>query len=877
MAPAGVRLPAPSALSAATDTLVSIFQASPLPIDEALPALRAALDGRACAVLEAPPGAGKTTRVPLALRDATWMEGRRVVMLEPRRLAARAAASFMARLLGESVGETIGYRIRGDTRVSRRTRVEVVTEGVLARLLSADAALEEYGLVIFDEFHERSLHADLGLALTLETQLQLRPSLRILVMSATLDGDAVAALLGGPASPAPVIRSAGRMFPIETRYRAPRVAERIEVSVARVVREAVADETGDVLVFLPGAGEQRRVAARLAGDATLSAARAIVHTLHGAMPLAAQDAALAPAPPGTRKVVLATSVAETSLTIEGVRVVVDGGLSRLPRYEPRVGMTRLDTVRVSRASADQRRGRAGRTAPGVCYRVWDQHEEFGFQASTRPEILDADLAPLALELADAGIHDPGALRWLDLPRAGPFAAARELLAQLGALDSQGRITRHGKEMAALPLAPRLAHLLVVAAARSQSRLGAQIAALLEERDIMRSGFGAESAPTDLRLRVEALRGHSASDPHGTLDRDGVHRVRQIAGELQARLQRDSAGRATKSGAGETIDDVGDTGSLLALAFPDRVAKRREGASARYLLRNGAGATLATHDALADSEWLAVAELDGTAPDFRIVRAAPLTLADVIADFDAQVVREERIEWHDGSRSVRGVRRRSLGAIVMDESVVADMPAGAVRDALFRAIEREGVASLPWSSGGSAIRARLAFLHFHDASWPDVADAALVASLAGWLGPHVGGMRKWTDLARVDWSTAMLSRLSWERRAALDRLAPSHIEVPSGSRVALDYSDVEAPVLAVKLQEVFGWTATPRLLDERVPVTMHLLSPAGRPVQVTRDLAGFWRTSYFDVRKELRGRYPRHPWPDDPLTAPPTRRVKQRGT
>jgi ATP-dependent helicase HrpB len=860
---------------------VSTPEGAPLPIDEALPALRRALDSTSCAVLEAPPGAGKTTRVPLALRDAAWMEGRRIVMLEPRRLAARAAASFMSRLVGESVGDSIGYRIRGDTRTSRRTRVEVVTEGVLARLLSADPALEDYGLVIFDEFHERSLHAELGLALTLETQEQLRPSLRVLVMSATLDGDAVAAMLGGEGAPAPVIRSAGRMFPIETRYRPPRAGERLEASVARVVREAVADDTGDVLVFLPGAAEQRRAGERLSGDAILAEARAVVHVLHGAMPLAAQDAALAPAPHGTRKVVLATSVAETSLTIEGVRVVVDAGLSRLPRYEPRLGMTRLDTVRVSRASADQRRGRAGRTAPGVCYRVWDQHEEFGFQPSTRPEILDADLASLALELADAGIADPGALRWLDAPRAGPFAGARELLAQLGALDGGGRITPHGQRMAALPLAPRLAHLLIVAASRGETRLGAEIAALLEERDIMRGGFGADAAQADLTLRVEALRGRGG-ESHGNLDRDGVHRVRQIASELQARLGRDGAGghdrdRAPNAGSVTTNDDLHDTGALLALAFPDRVAKRREGALPRFLLRNGTGATLARHDALADAAWLAVAELDGVAPDYRIARAAPLSLADVIADFESQIVREERIEWHDASRSVRGVRRRMLGALTIDESALTDMPADAVRDALLSQVAREGVSSLPWSSGGGAIRARLAFLHHHDASWPDVSDAALASSLGEWLGPHVGGMRKWTDLARVDWSSTLLSLLPWDRRASLDRLAPSHIEVPSGSRVALDYSESEAPVLAVKLQETFGWTSTPRLLDDRVPVTMHLLSPAGRPVQVTRDLAGFWRSSYFEVRKELRGRYPRHPWPEDPMNAVPTRRVKPRGT
>ncbi|MES2522703.1 MAG: ATP-dependent helicase HrpB [Gemmatimonadota bacterium] len=857
-----------------------------LPIDEALPALLGALDTHSGVVLEAPPGAGKTTRVPLALLDAGWLGGGRIVMLEPRRLAARAAASYMARLRGESVGETIGYRIRGDTRVSPRTRVEVVTEGVLARLLAADPALESYGVVIFDEFHERSVHADLGLALTLETQAQLRPELRVLVMSATLDGDAVAALLTSSEQPAPVVRSAGRMFPIATHYRPPRSDDRLEASVARVVREAIETDSGDVLVFLPGAAEQRRVAGRLADDSVLVAARAVVHTLHGSMPIAAQDLALAAAPPGTRKVVLATSVAETSLTIEGVRVVIDSGLSRLPRYEPRVGMTRLDTVRVSRASADQRRGRAGRTAPGVCYRLWDQHEEFGFQPSTRPEILETDLASLALELADAGIHDPTALRWLDVPRAGPFAQARELLALLGALDAQGRVTPHGRRMAALPLSPRLAHLLLVARERGRGMLGAEIAALLEERDIMRRSYagpgaaaGAGDPPSDLTLRVEALRQRgSVGEAGANIDRDAVPRVRQVASELQRRFAAPTrAAGGESSAASATSDDLHDTGALLALAFPDRVARRRPGTAPRFLLRNGAGATLARHDALADSEWLAIAELDGAAPDYRVLRAASLSLDDLRDAFAGQFVREETVAWHEPSRSVRGTRRTTLGALVIEESVFTDLPPDQTRAALLAQVEREGVSSLPWSAGAAALRARLAFLHHHDGSWPDVSDRALAASLDEWLGPHVDGKRKWSVLAQTDLAGALLSLLPWERRAAIDRLAPSHLEVPSGSRIALEYGDPESPVLAVKLQEVFGWTTTPTVMGERVPVTLHLLSPAQRPVQVTRDLAGFWRGSYFEVRRELRGRYPRHPWPEDPLTAPATRRAKPRGT
>ncbi|HEY0930767.1 MAG TPA: ATP-dependent helicase HrpB, partial [Gemmatimonas sp.] len=590
---------------------------TPLPIDSALPALQDALQQRAVAVLEAPPGAGKTTRVPLALLDAPWLDGQRIVMLEPRRLAARAAATYMARQCGDSVGETVGYRVRGDTRISARTRIEVVTEGVLARLLSADATLEGYGAVIFDEFHERSLHADLGLALVLETQQQLRPELRVLVMSATLEGDAVAALIADEGGAAPVVRSEGRMFPVTTHHRAPRADERLEASTSRVIREALQDTEGDLLVFLPGAGEQRRVAERLTGSAELS--RVHVHVLHGSMPLSEQDAALAPAPAGWRKVVLSTSIAETSLTVEGVRVVIDAGLSRIPRFDSAAGLTRLHTVRVSRASADQRRGRAGRTAPGVCYRLWDVHEEHTMLAATRPEILDADLSSLALELADAGIHDPSQLRWLDAPRAAAFGAARALLTQLAALDAQGRITPHGKRMAALPLAPRVAHLLLTAASRGEAVAGAAIAALLEERDVLRAEFG--RPPADLRLRTELLRrdgdGGTAAGMFGaSVDRDATRRVRQIMQDL---LRRGDFG-AVNANAPWNDDDIG---ALLALAFPDRVAQRRAGTEPRYLMRNGSGAVLEKRDGLHDAPWLAIAELEGQPPEYRIVRAAPI--------------------------------------------------------------------------------------------------------------------------------------------------------------------------------------------------------------------------------------------------------------
>lgn len=845
---------------------------SALPIDAALPELRTALQARAVAVLEAPPGAGKTTRVPLALLHEPWLAGRRVVMLEPRRLAARAAAQYMARTLGESVGETVGYRVRGDTRVTARTRIEVVTEGVLARLLSADASLEAYGAVLFDEFHERSLHADLGLALVLETQTHLRDDLRVLVMSATLDGDAVARLLASADGPAPVVRSDGRLFPIETYYRPPRSDERLEATTSRVVQEALAAQSGDVLVFLPGAGEQRRVAERLGGSLPHHVQ---LHTLHGSLSLPEQDAALAPAPSGMRKVVLSTSVAETSLTVEGVRVVVDAGLSRVPSYDAAAGLTRLRTVRVSRASADQRRGRAGRTAPGCCYRLWDEHETHGLLPSTPPEILDADLASLALELADAGISDATALRWLDVPRAAPFAQARTLLTQLGALSSTGRITAHGQQMAALPVSPRLAHLLLVGADRGLTTVAAALAALLEERDLLRGEGGYAIMPVDVRLRLELLAGDGAASPvalHGArADREAVRRVRQQARELADRVRRQQP-------SGTTAVDSEEAGALLALAYPDRVAQRRAGAEPRYLLRSGSGAALPKQDALHDAPYLAIAELEGQPPEYRIARAAPLSLEDIRADFGEQLVRESLITWDERAQRVVAVSRVMLGAIVLEEKPQRDPDATAVRDVVLAHLVRVGAKAWPLSPSAQRLRERLAFAHHHRGDdWPDVSDEALANGAAAWLGPQLEGVRTWAQIEALDWHELLANRVPWAQRAALERLAPTHLEVPSGSRIAVDYSTPDAPTLSVKLQEVFGWTSTPLLMDGRVPVTMELLSPAQRPVQVTRDLAGFWKSSYFEVRKELRGRYPRHPWPEDPLSAQATRRAKPRGT
>ena len=610
------------------------------------------------------------------------------------------------------------------------------------RACSADATLDGYGAVLFDEFHERSLHADLGLALVLETQQALRPELRVLVMSATLDGQAVASLIADEHGAAPIVRSEGRMFPLVTHHRAPRADERIEATTSRVIREALrdtqSDAGGDVLVFLPGAGEQRRVAERLQGDAELTRARVQVHVLHGSMSLPEQDAALAPAPPGTRKVVLSTSIAETSLTVAGVRVVIDAGLSRIPRFDAAAGLTRLHTIRVTRASADQRRGRAGRTAPGVCYRLWDVHEEHTLQASTRPEIIDADLSSLALELADAGVHDPAQLRWLDVPRPAAFAQARTLLTQLGALDTAGRITAHGKRMAALPLAPRLAHLMLTAITRGEGMAGAAIAALPEERDGLRADIG--RPPADLRLRTELLHrdgdgGRTAGLFGASVDRDATRRVRQSMQDLLRR------GDVDRIDVNASWDDE-EIGALLALAYPDRVAQRRPGSEPRYLLRNGSGAVLDKRDGLHDAPWLAIAELEGQPPEYRILRAAPLTLEDITADFADQFVREPRIWWDDSARAVRALQRTTLGALVLEEKPWREADPGAIRAVLVAQLQRMGVSAWPWPNGAVRLQERLAFLHHHDAAWPDVSDDALMEHLDDWLGPALDGVRTW---------------------------------------------------------------------------------------------------------------------------------------
>ena len=833
--------------------------AGSLPVAETLPALKAALAEKGAAVLEAPPGAGKTTLVPLALLDEPWLTGKRILMLEPRRLATRAAARRMAQMLGESAGETMGFRTRLETRVSSETRIEVMTEGILPRLIEDDPGLDGVGLVIFDEFHERSLEADLGLALALDSRRHLRGDLRLLVMSATIEGERVARLLGN----APVVASQGRSFPVEIRHLARPAPERFESGVTAAIIRALGEESGSVLVFLPGGAEIRRVA-RLLEESGFGADVSVA-PLYGDLAPDAQDQALLPAAPGRRKVVLATSIAETSLTIEGIRIVIDGGLMRVPRYEPGSGMTRLATLRVSQASARQRSGRAGRLEPGIAYRLWPEAEEAQLRPFNAPEILEADLAPLALALAQWGADDPAALAFLDPPPQAAYAEAKALLARLGALDAQGKITAHGNAMAALGLHPRLAHMVLMGKEKGMGATAAALAALLMERDILRAAPGARD--TDLRLRVEMVGERSAARhlPAGmTLDRGAAERARQAARQIGQRL-----------GIGGGENDERAAGRLLALAYPDRIAQKRPVARGQFLLANGKGAEMQPADALAGEDYLAVADLDGDKRVARIFLAAPLSRAEIEEDFAKDIAAEEIVEWDARAAAVLARSRLRLGALALEDKPLAAPDPARVTAAMIAGIRELGLKVLPWSREAESLRARIALLRrIEGVAWPDLSDAVLMASLEQWLAPNLAGVSRRAQLQGLDLAAALVARLTHAQRQALDRLAPSHASVPSGSRIAIDYTG-ETPALAVKLQEMFGARETPAIAGGRVKLVMHLLSPAGRPLQVTSDLAGFWRNSYPQVRAEMRGRYPRHPWPENPLEATPTKRTKRR--
>ena len=810
-----------------------------LPVEEILPQLQAALAERTSAVLVAPPGGGKTTLVPLRLLEADWLSGGKIVMLEPRRLAARAAAERMSKTLGEKVGETVGYRVRMQSRVSARTRIEVVTEGVFSRMILADPSLDGVGAVIFDEFHERSLDADLGLALARDAQAVLRDDLRILVMSATLDGAAVARLL----DEAPVVESQGRAFPVETRYLGRDERLRLEDRVARAVEKALTEEQGSILVFLPGQGEIRRTADLLAER--IRRPGVLVAPLYGAMDPAEQDAAIAPAAAGMCKVVLATSIAETSLTIEGVRVVIDAGLARVPRFDPASGLTRLATVRVSRAAADQRRGRAGRTEPGVAYRLWDEPETRSLPAFADPEILDADLAGLALDLARWGARDPGELAFLDPPPAAAFNEARGLLRRLEALTEDGVLTPHGEALSEFPLAPRLAHMVLRAGDTGQADRAALIAALVTER-----GLGGRDV--DLRHRLEGL----------LRDRSPRARDARALAERWASL----AGRAGK---GEALED----GLLLAFAYPERIAKAR-GTGGEFQLVSGRGAFLEATDALAREKWLAVAELGGGERRDRILLAAPLEEAELLSGFADQLEVEDRLDESGGGR-LRTKRVTRLGRLTLREEINESPDPAVIASALAERVRREGLAKLPWGEAAASFRERAAFLRAQGEDWPDLSDAALLERLDEWLTPLLAGVRSLSALKADVLDGAVRALVPWEQQRRLETQAPARWTAPTGNSFSIDYAAEGGPRVEVRVQEVFGLAEHPRV--GATPLTLSLLSPAHRPIQTTKDLPGFWRGSWKDVRSDMRGRYPKHVWPEDPANAAPTARAKPRGT
>jgi ATP-dependent helicase HrpB len=819
----------------------------PLPIDAALPELTAALRARNTAVLVAPPGAGKTTRVPLVLAEEPWARARKILVLEPRRLAARAAAARMAATLREAVGATVGFRVRFGSKISAATRIEVVTEGIFTRRVLDDPALDGIAAVVFDEFHERSLDADLGLALARDVQQGLREDLKILIMSATLDGARVGKLLGGVSGAAPVVESAGRAFAVDTRYVGRDARAPVERQVADAVLRSLRADAGSLLVFLPGAAEIRRTETAL--RERLADPAIDIVALYGALEADVQDRAIMPAPPGRRKVVLATSIAETSLTIEGVRVVIDSGLARVPRFEPDVGLTRLETVRVSRASADQRRGRAGRTEPGVCYRLWDEPQTASLEPANRPEILAADLSGFALDLAHWGVADPAALAFLDPPPAPALAEAKALLAELGAIDRDGRITEEGRRLRSLPLPPRLARMVIDAAVSGEAELAAEIAVVLTER-----GLGGNDV--DLGHRVDALR------------RERSRRAQDA--RMMAKRWAEQAG--TRAGAAQNGLSVG---ALLALAYPDRIAKNR-GASGAFLLVNGRGANVDPTSALSREPFLAVAEISGTAAQGRIVLAAPLTLPEIETGFGDRIESRDEIVFDDASASLRARRLRRLGAIALAEQPMKVVPSDETARMLAGAIARLGIERLPWTKPLRQWRDRIMFLRRAEGDeWPDLCDAALAATAPDWLAPALAGRTSLSALGADDLMQALHGLLPWELKRRLEVEAPTHFTAPSGSTVPIDYEGEDGPKLAIRVQELFGLDRHPTIAAGRIPLVVELMSPAHRAVQVTRDLPGFWRGSYAAVKTEMKGRYPRHPWPDDPLAAAPTRRAKPR--
>lgn len=834
---------------------------SSLPIEEALPRLRRVLASHDAVVLQAPPGAGKTTLVPLALLNEPWLGNRSILILEPRRLAARAAAARMSRLCNEAIGETVGYRIRFDAKVSKATRIEVLTEGILTRRLQSDPGLEGVGLVIFDEFHERHLHADLALALTLDSRRHLRPDLKVLVMSATLDGAAVSKLLND----APIVTSEGRSYPVDVHYLPRDPGGPLPQAVADMVQRALKENEGDMLAFLPGAWEIRRTHELLE---TSLRGNVDVFPLYGDLPWEAQDRALQPG--ARRKVVLATPIAETSLTIEGVRVVVDSGYARVPQFDPKSGLSRLTTQRISAASAAQRTGRAGRLAPGVCYRLWTETTQRGLIPQSIPEIRQADLAPLALELAAWGVKDAKRLSWLDPPPDAALPPARALLADLDAVDAEGNITAAGRAMARLPLHPRLAHMLALAQQQGLATLACDIAAVLSERDLL---AGEARHSVDFEARLEALpafrrHGRQGAQTHNA-DPNACARVHQAAQQYRRLL-------AIKE---PQVGDTRQTGLLLAFAYPDRVAMARTAGDTRYLLASGRGARLPESELRLRQPCIVAASLDAGETEGQIYLAAPVEPETLRERLPEHIKVEEIVRWDAQQEAVIARREERFGALLLESKPLIKSDPGKMRAAMLDGIRRLGLEALPWTREARQWQARVLCLRawMPAENWPDVSDVALLTDLEHWLGPYLDGITRRDHLARLDMLSALKSLLDGKQPQRLDEGAPTHLTVPSGARRALDYAPGRLPVLAVRLQEMFGQADTPRVGFGRIPVTLHLLSPAGRPIQVTQDLRGFWERTYAEVKKELKGRYPKHPWPNDPWSAQPTARAKRRST
>ncbi|MCK5695495.1 MAG: ATP-dependent helicase HrpB [Desulfobacula sp.] len=844
-------------------------QIQSLPIQKHVPDIIKALKISRCAVIQALPGAGKTTRIPLALLAEPWLVNKKIILLEPRRLAAMSCAAHMADLLKERVGQTIGYQIRLDRKIGPDTRIEVITEGIFTRRTQNDPSLEDVGLVIFDEFHERHIHSDLGLALCLETFEALRDDLCILVMSATMDVTAVSNLMGN----APIIISKGKSFPVETIYvpsldRKNRVFP-IETACASVIRRALSETSGDMLVFLPGVKEIKALYSIL--EKNLDPA-IHVFPLYGNLSQKDQARAFHPSNRNERKIVIATSIAETSITIEGVSVVIDAGLMRVPMFSPQTGMSRLETLRISKASADQRRGRSGRTKSGKCYRLWSEYDHQSLKAYTKPEILSIDLTGVALELAAWGGSDPGQLKWLDLPDEKSFEQAKNLLKTLGALDSQGRITSHGKKMSSAGLHPRLAHMIIKADKKGQGFLACRIAAFLNERDFIE--FDQKDFDPDIRLRLEIIEAVTSKkkkwQKEFKINRGIIHRI--IESEKKT---------ARYFGIKPTKTDIEKAGALLAHAYPDRIAKKRNHRNNTFLMASGKGAFFTGINSVSLNNYIVAVHLDGNLQNAKIFLAVPYSKQDLEIDFFDRFKSIHTVLWDKKINGVRAKEEIFFEKLVIQQRAISDIDLDMACNILIREIKRRGLARLPWTKKLKTLKERAVFLKNTGRfpNLPDLSDKILEENIVIWLKPFLTGVFSLKQLKKIDLGAAFLSLLTWKEQQMIDQNAPTHIKVPSGSKKPLKYRNenglLDSPILEVRLQEMFGLSATPKIAGLSIPVTLHLLSPAGRPVQITKDLENFWNNTYKDVKKDLMGRYPKHFWPDNPLGAEPTNRVKSK--